>query len=86
MTSHETFWEAVTTLVHRGVVGSVWSPTDLVPHLRGLFSINTIRTVPANASVDVHSPRQGDYVKRGAMPRVLRLGWGRYTLSHVGLA
>jgi hypothetical protein len=75
-----TFWESVRHLRRHGRIPRQWSVADLLPHLKGQFSVKTIRTVPANQSVSEDGKEKGNYVLRGMNPQAYRLGNGRYEL------
>ncbi len=75
-----TFWEAVRDARKRGLIGVRWRASDLRPHLEGAFSLNTIRTVPANQSITRDGKTKGNYVLRGRSPEAYRVGEGVYEL------
>jgi len=77
-----TFWESIRDLRKEGRIPRRWCVADILPHLRGQFSVNTIRTVPANQSISVDGKEKGNYVLKGAKPEAYRLGDGIYELIH----
>ena len=78
--SHRTFWESVAELRGHGLIARRWKAAELIPFLNDRFSINTIRTVPANASISPDGSERGDYVKKGAEAKAYRHGRGVYEL------
>lgn len=75
-----TFWESVRDLRNHGCIPRQWCVADILPYLKGHFSPNTIRTVPANQSISMDGKEKGNYVLRGAEPKAFRLGHGLYEL------
>jgi len=75
-----TFWQSVRDLRKRGRIPRRWRAADILPHLSRQFSVNTIRTVPANQSISADGREKGNYVLRGAEPQAYRLGDGVYEL------
>ena len=75
-----TFWESVRDLRKHGRIPRRWCVADILPHLKGRFSVNTIRTVPANQSISADGKGKGDYVLKGAKAEAHRLGDGMYEL------
>lgn len=75
-----TFWEAIYDLRQRKLIPREWSASDILAHLHHDFSLNTIRTVPANQSISKDGNVEGDYVKKGREPKAFRLGNGLYEL------
>lgn len=51
-----------------------------MPQLKGRFSVNSIRTSPANQSSSADEKEKGNYVLKGAKPEAYRLGDGMYEL------
>ena len=62
-----------------GRIPRQWRVGDIQPHL-SQFSLNTIRTVPANQSISRDGKEKGNYVLRGTKPEAFRLGDGLYEL------
>jgi hypothetical protein len=75
-----TFWESVRDLRRNGRIPRQWRAADILPHLKRQFSVNTIRTVPANQSISADGKEKGNYVLRGSEPEAYRLGDGMYEL------
>ena len=75
-----TFWQAIRSLRKRGLIPRQWRVADIRPHLENYFSINTIRTVPANQSISADGKVKGNYVLHGEEPQAFRLGDGLYEL------
>ena len=75
-----TFWESVRDLRSKGRIPRQWRGADILPHLKRQFSVNTIRTVPANQSMSRDGKDKGNYVLRGAEPKAFRLDDGLYEL------
>ena len=75
-----TFWESVHDLRKHGRIPRQWCVADIMPHLKGRFSPNTVQTVPANQSLSGDGKEKGNYVLRGAQPKAIRLGDGLYEL------
>jgi len=88
-----TFWQSVRWLhnvqwlhnvrwLHnKGLIPLQWRAGDLEALLDPLFSVNTIRTVPANQSISRDGTIKGNYVLRGMEPEAYRLGGGLYELT-----
>jgi len=75
-----TFWESVRDLRRHGRIPRQWRVADIMPQLKGRFSVNSIRTVPANQSISADGKEKGNYVLKGAKPEAYRLGDGMYEL------
>jgi len=75
-----TFWQSVRQLRNKGLIARQWRAGDLEAHLDTMFSVNTIRTVPANQSIGEDGTIKGNYVRRGMPPEAYRLGGGLYEL------
>jgi hypothetical protein len=75
-----TFWESVYELRKSGRIPRQWCVADILPHLKSSFSLNTVRTVPANQSLSRDGKEKGNYILRGGQPKAFRLGNGCYEL------
>jgi hypothetical protein len=75
-----TFWEAVRDLRKRGRIPRQWRVADIMSELKAQFSVNYIRTAPANQSISIDGKEKGNYVLKGAKPEAYRLGDGLYEL------
>ena len=79
-----TFWEHVYDLRDRDLIPRVWRTGDLRPFLAGPgspeFALTTINVCPFNSSVSTEGAKVGDFVARGAAPKVWRVGRGQFQL------
>ena len=79
-----TFWEHVYDLRDRDLIPRVWRTGDLRPFLAGPgsaeFALTTINVCPFNSSVSTEGGKIGDFVARGAAPKVWRVGRGQFRL------
>ena len=76
-----TFWESIRGLRKRNLIPRQWKVSDICPHLlEEGFSLNSIRTIPANQSISRDGKERGDYVRRRSQPKAFRLGDGVYEL------
>ena len=79
-----TFWEHVYDLRARDLIPRVWRTGDLRPFLAGpespQFALTTINVCPFNSSVSTDGTKVGDFVAKGAAPRVWRVGRGQFQL------
>ena len=78
------FWDHVYSLRERGLIPRIWK----AGHLREFmeeptgpsYSRNTINVNPSNSSVSTDGNAVGDFVKKGAAPKVWRVARGQYRL------
>ncbi|MCY3912225.1 MAG: hypothetical protein OXG43_03130 [Chloroflexi bacterium] len=79
-----TFWEHVYGLRARDLIPRVWRTGDLRPFLAGpgspQFALTTINVCPFNSSVSTDGAKVGDFVAKGAAPKVWRVGRGQFQL------
>ena len=78
-----TFWEHVYHLRARKKIPRVWRTkqlTDFLGQPRGAYSPNTIAVNPYNSSIERVGNKMGDFVKRGGVPKVWRVGRGQFQL------
>ncbi|MDE2990641.1 MAG: hypothetical protein OXU21_06215 [Chloroflexota bacterium] len=79
-----TFWEHVYDLRARDLIPRVWRTGDLRPFLAGpespQFALTTINVCPFNSSVSTDGTKVGDFVAKGAAPKVWRVGRGQFQL------
>jgi hypothetical protein len=64
----------------QGKIPKIWSPSNLMAFLEGLFSRRTLSVYPNNYSVSPDGLVQGDAIKRGMPAKYIRLGQARFVL------
>ena len=78
------FWKHVYTLRERGLVPRIWKAGHLRRYLQDpvgpSYSPNSVNVYPSNSSVSAEGNSIGDFVLRGAAPKVWRVGRGQYQL------
>ena len=79
-----TFWEHVYDLRAQDRIPRVWRTGDLRPFLAGpgspQFALTTINVCPFNSCVSTDGTRVGDFVARGAAPKVWWVARGQFQL------
>ena len=78
-----TFWEHIYNLRSRRLVPRVWRVGDLREFLErpnGPYTPRGVSSIPGNSSISIETGAMGDYVTKGAAPKVWKVGRGQFQL------